>query len=129
MSSPGRCIYTNETVIYEELADGNLSPVQAAEDTPLLDELTPREIVRGQICHGRPMPSAPSPSRCATASVARSSFEMADEVMPKNILMIGPTAPGKPSERAGWQAREFAPSQSKVSKFTEVAMSAATSNP
>ena len=45
---------------------------QAAEDLPVLDELTPREIVRGAnaTSSARPMPSAPSLSPSATVSAA-----------------------------------------------------------
>src|SRR5437667_7382019 len=69
-----------------------------ANDTPLLDELTPREIcteldkyVIGQ-----------ADAKRAVAIALRNRIrrqklepEMAEEVMPKNILMIGPTGVGK----------------------------------
>ena len=42
------------------------------------------------------MPSAPSRSRCATAGGGSSSTgSLREEVLPKNILMIGPTGVGK----------------------------------
>src|ERR1041385_462374 len=73
-------------------------PVQAAEDTPLLDELTPREIVRelDKYVIGQ------SNAKRAVAIALRNRIrrqklppEMAEEVMPKNIIMIGPTGVGK----------------------------------
>src|SRR5437016_7750663 len=73
-------------------------PAQASEDTPLLDELTPREIVRelDKYVIGQ------ADAKRAVAIALRNRIrrqkldpEMADEVMPKNILMIGPTGVGK----------------------------------
>src|SRR4029077_2635634 len=73
-------------------------PAQAAEDEPLLDELTPREIVRelDKYVIGQ------ADAKRAVAIALRNRIrlqklepEMADEVMPKNILMIGPTGVGK----------------------------------
>ena len=60
--------------------------------------MTPREIVRNSTATSSAStpPSAPWPSRCATAGGACSSTpELRNEVMPKNILMIGPTGVGK----------------------------------
>src|SRR5215467_4148140 len=73
-------------------------PAQAAEDEPVLDELTPREIVRelDKYVIGQ------ADAKRAVAIALRNRIrrqklepEMADEVMPKNILMIGPTGVGK----------------------------------
>ena len=99
-------------------------PAQSSEDTPLLDELTPREIVReldkyviGQV-----------DAKKAVAIALRNRIrrqkldpEMADEVMPKNILMIGPTGVGK-TELARRLAKLANSPFLKVeaSKFTEV---------
>jgi len=49
-------------------------PAQASADAPLLDELTPREIVASSTSTSsdKPTPRRPWPSRCATASAARS---------------------------------------------------------
>src|SRR5436853_4884668 len=99
-------------------------PVQAAEDTPLLDELTPREIVRelDKYVIGQ------AEAKRAVAIALRNRIrrqrlepEMADEVMPKNILMIGATGVGK-TEIARRLAKLANSPFLKVeaSKFTEV---------
>src|SRR5229473_1665715 len=99
-------------------------PAQAAEDEPLLDELTPREIVReldkyviGQADAKRAVAIALR-NRLRRQKLAP---EMADEVMPKNILMIGPTGVGK-TEIARRLAKLANSPFMKVeaSKFTEV---------
>ena len=63
----------------------------------------------------RTTPSAPSPSRCATAGAASSSTgELREEVLPKNILMIGPTGVGKTEiAPAAGQARRRAVPQGR----------------
>ena len=86
--------------------------------------MTPREIVQELDKHivGQAPPSAPSPSRCATAGGAcRSSESLRDEITPKNILMIGPTGVGK-TEIARRLARLANAPFIKVeaTKFTEV---------
>src|SRR5689334_3913195 len=99
-------------------------PGQALDDTPLLDELTPREIVRelDKYVIGQ------ADAKRAVAIALRNRIrrqklepEMADEVMPKNILMIGPTGVGK-TELARRLAKLANSPFLKVeaSKFTEV---------
>ena len=99
-------------------------PAQSAEDTPMLDELTPREIVRelDKYVIGQ------NDAKRAVAIALRNRIrrqklepEMADEVMPKNILMIGPTGVGK-TELARRLAKLANSPFLKVeaSKFTEV---------
>src|SRR5258708_10369385 len=99
-------------------------PGQPLDEAPLLDELTPREIVReldkyviGQAAAKRAVAIA------LRNRIRRQKLEpeMADEVMPKNILMIGPTGVGK-TELARRLAKLANSPFLKVeaSKFTEV---------
>ncbi len=99
-------------------------PVQATEETPALDELTPREIVRelDKYVIGQ------AEAKRAVAIALRNRIrrqkldpEMAEEVYPKNILMIGPTGVGK-TEIARRLAKLANSPFLKVeaSKFTEV---------
>src|SRR5246127_149294 len=99
-------------------------PSQAADDLPVLDELTPREIVRelDKYVIGQ------ADAKRAVAIALRNRIrrqklppEMAEEVMPKNILMIGPTGVGK-TELARRLAKLANSPFMKVeaSKFTEV---------
>src|SRR6266853_4980746 len=99
-------------------------PAQASEDAPVLDELTPREIVRelDKYVIGQ------ADAKRAVAIALRNRIrrqklepEMADEVMPKNILMIGPTGVGK-TELARRLAKLANSPFLKIeaSKFTEV---------
>src|SRR5213596_88982 len=99
-------------------------PAQANEDTPALDELTLREIAReldryviGQAAAKRAVAIA------LRNRIRRQKLEpeMAEEVMPKNILMMGPTGVGK-TELARRLAKLANSPFMKVeaSKFTEV---------
>src|SRR5467141_1902581 len=99
-------------------------PSQSLDETPVLDELTPREIVRelDKYVIGQ------ADAKRAVAIALRNRIrrqklepEMADEVMPKNILMIGPTGVGK-TEIARRLAKLANSPFLKVeaSKFTEV---------
>ena len=73
-------------------------PGQTATNTPALDELTPREIV-GELDK---YVVGQTEAKRAVAVALRNRIrrrklepEMAEEVMPKNILLIGPTGVGK----------------------------------
>ena len=99
-------------------------PAQANADDILLDEMTPREIVQelDKYVVGQ------ADAKRAVAIALRNRIrrqkldpEMADEVMPKNILMIGPTGVGK-TEIARRLAKLANSPFLKVeaSKFTEV---------
>jgi ATP-dependent HslUV protease ATP-binding subunit HslU len=99
-------------------------PAQSVDEEPLLDELTPREIVRELDKHV----VGQSEAKRAVAIALRNRIrrqklapEMAEEVMPKNILMIGPTGVGK-TELARRLAKLANSPFLKVeaSKFTEV---------
>jgi ATP-dependent HslUV protease ATP-binding subunit HslU len=97
---------------------------ETVAETPHLDELTPREIVRelDKYVIGQ------SGAKRAVAIALRNRIrrqklapEMAEEVMPKNIIMIGPTGVGK-TEIARRLAKLANSPFLKVeaSKFTEV---------
>jgi ATP-dependent HslUV protease ATP-binding subunit HslU len=99
-------------------------PQQSADETPLLDELTPREIVAELDKHVVGQAEAKRAVAIALRNRVRRQKldpEMADEVMPKNILMIGPTGVGK-TEIARRLAKLANSPFLKVeaSKFTEV---------
>ncbi len=99
-------------------------PSQSTGEAPALDELTPREIVRelDKYVIGQ------ADAKRAVAIALRNRIrrqrleaEMAEEVVPKNILMMGPTGVGK-TEIARRLARLANSPFLKVeaSKFTEV---------
>src|SRR3954465_6906252 len=99
-------------------------PGQSVDEEPLLDELTPREIVRELYKHVVGQADAKRAVAIALRNRIRRQKlapEMADEVMPKNILMIGPTGVGK-TELARRLAKLANSPFLKVeaSKFTEV---------
>jgi ATP-dependent HslUV protease ATP-binding subunit HslU len=99
-------------------------PAQTSEDTPLLDELTPREIVRELDKHVVGQAEAKRAVAIALRNRIRRQkleAEMAEEVIPKNILMMGPTGVGK-TELARRLAKLASSPFLKVeaSKFTEV---------
>ena len=99
-------------------------PAQSADDKPLLDELTPREIVRELDKYVIGQGDAKKAVAIALRNRVRRQKldpEMAEDVMPKNILMIGPTGVGK-TELARRLAKLANSPFLKVeaSKFTEV---------
>jgi ATP-dependent HslUV protease ATP-binding subunit HslU len=99
-------------------------PSQSVEEEPVLDELTPREIVRELDKYVVGQDSAKRAVAVALRNRIRRQKldpELADEVMPKNILMIGPTGVGK-TEIARRLAKLANSPFLKVeaSKFTEV---------
>jgi len=99
-------------------------PSQSVDSEPILDELTPREIVRELDKHVVGQAEAKRAVAIALRNRIRRqklSPEMAEEVMPKNILMIGPTGVGK-TELARRLAKLANSPFLKVeaSKFTEV---------
>src|SRR6202165_2223480 len=99
-------------------------PGQALDETPLLDELTPREIVQELDKYVIGQADAKKAVAIALRNRIRRQKldpDMADEVMPKNILMIGPTGVGK-TELARRLAKLANSPFLKVeaSKFTEV---------
>src|SRR3954469_22909093 len=99
-------------------------PQQSTDETPLLDELTPREIARELDRHVIGQNEAKRAVAIALRNRIRRQKlepEMAEEVMPKNILMIGPTGVGK-TELARRLAKLSNSPFMKVeaSKFTEV---------
>ncbi|HTA42530.1 MAG TPA: ATP-dependent protease ATPase subunit HslU [Bryobacteraceae bacterium] len=99
-------------------------PAQSVDERPALDELTPREIVRELDKYVIGQPDAKRAVAIALRNRLRRQKlppEMADDVMPKNILMIGPTGVGK-TELARRLAKLANSPFMKVeaSKFTEV---------
>jgi len=99
-------------------------PSQSVDEGPILDELTPREIVRELDKYVIGQPDAKRAVAIALRNRLRRQKlppEMAEDVMPKNILMIGPTGVGK-TELARRLAKLANSPFMKVeaSKFTEV---------
>src|SRR5258708_36679728 len=82
-------------------------PGQSIEEGPVLDELTPREIVRELDKYVIGQPDAKRAVAIALRNRLRRQKlppEMADDVIPKNILIIGPTGVDK-TELAGRLAK------------------------
>jgi len=99
-------------------------PGQPNDDRPILDELTPREIVRELDKYVIGQADAKKAVAIALRNRIRRQKldpDMAEEVMPKNILMMGPTGVGK-TEVARRLAKLANSPFLKVeaSKFTEV---------
>lgn len=99
-------------------------PSQSLDEKPALDELTPAEIVRELDKHVIGQAEAKRAVAIALRNRIRRQKldpELAEEVMPKNILMIGPTGVGK-TEIARRLAKLANSPFLKVeaSKFTEV---------
>src|SRR5438309_11046191 len=97
---------------------------ETVDETPHLDELTPREIVRELDKYVIGQAGAKRAVAIALRNRIRRQKlppEMAEEVMPKNIIMIGPTGVGK-TEIARRLAKLANSPVLKVeaSKFTEV---------
>src|ERR1039458_10404423 len=99
-------------------------PGDSNRDEPLLDELTPRQIVAELDKYVVGQADAKRAIAVALRNRIRRQkldAEMADEVVPKKILMIGPTGVGKTE-----LARRLAPLphlpflKVEASKFTEV---------
>src|ERR1700739_3450309 len=99
-------------------------PGQSVDEEPILDELTPREIVRELDKHVVGQPEAKRGAPTALRNRIRRQKlppEMAEEVMPKNILMIGPTGVGKPELARRLAKLANSPFMKvEASKFTEV---------
>src|SRR6202163_763662 len=99
-------------------------PGQSIEEGPLLDELTPREIVRelDKYVVGQ------NQAKRAVAIALRNRMrrqklpaELAEEVIPKNIIMMGPTGVGKTEIARRLAKLPNSPFMKvEASKFTEV---------
>lgn len=99
-------------------------PGQSSPNSAALDELTPREIVEELNKHVVGQAEAKRAVAIAVRNRVRRQRlepEMADEVMPKNILMMGPTGVGK-TEVARRLARLSSSPFIKIeaTKYTEV---------
>src|ERR1700704_765058 len=101
-----------------------MQPLESVPEPPHLDELSPREIVRELDKYVIGQAGAKRAVAIALRNRIRRqklSPEMAEEIMPKNIIMIGPTGVGK-TEIARRLAKLANSPFLKVeaSKFTEV---------
>src|SRR5438270_10971187 len=99
-------------------------PASAEEEQLALDELTPREIVAELDKHVVGQKDAKRAVAIALRNRMRRqklSEDLAEEMIPKNIIMIGPTGVGR-TEIARWLAKVAASPFVNVesSKFTEV---------
>ena len=73
-------------------------PQQSTDEAPLLDELTPREIVAELDKHVIGQKDAKRAVAIALRNRTRRQKlppDLAEEIIPKNIIMIGPTGVGK----------------------------------
>ncbi len=130
------CIYTNDRITVEELNRASgvspltlttmaiYLPASAEEQELSLDELTPREIVAELDKHVVGQTAAKRAVAIALRNRQRRQKlppDIADDIMPKNIIMIGPTGVGK-TEIARRLAKLTNSPFLKVeaSKFTEV---------
>jgi ATP-dependent HslUV protease ATP-binding subunit HslU len=99
-------------------------PGQASDEEPILDELTPRQIVQELDKYVVGQADAKKAVAIALRNRIRRQKldpEMAEEVMPKNILMIGPTGVGKTEIARRLAKRANSPFlKVEASKFTEV---------
>ena len=108
-------------------------PVQGSGEGPLLDELTPREIVLELDKYVIGQADAKRAVAIALRNRVRRQKlepELADDVMPKNILMIGPTGVGKTEiarDSRSWPVRLS--SKSKPANSRRSVTSAAMSKP
>lgn len=101
-------------------------------EAPLLDELTPREIVRELDKYVIGQADAKKAVAIALRNRVRRQKldpDMAEDVMPKNILMIGSTGVGKPKSPAVLPSWPIRPSSKwKPASSPKSATSAATWN-
>ena len=99
-------------------------PGAAEEEDTALDELTPRQIVAELDKHVVGQKAAKRAVAVALRNRIRRqklSNEMAEEVMPKNIIMIGPTGVGKTEIARRLSKLSNSPFlKVEASKFTEV---------
>ena len=99
-------------------------PAQALDESPLLDELTPREIVQELDKYVIGQHKAKRAVAIALRNRWRRQMlpaELRDEVAPKNIIMIGPTGVGKTEVARRLAKLAQAPFiKVEASKYTEV---------
>src|SRR5260221_4071328 len=99
-------------------------PATAEEEQLALDELTPREIVAELDKHVIGQNAAKRAVAIALRNRMRRQKlppDLAEEVIPKNIIMIGPTGVGKTEIAHGLAKLANSPFlKVKASKFTEI---------